>query len=107
MSYVIRPQADRDLEEQAYYYATVASPAVGHRFLLAAHDTFALLAAQPNIGWHRRLKRTALKSLRIFRVKGFENTLIFYLPKNDGVDILRVIHGSRNLDALWRRGRLK
>jgi plasmid stabilization system protein ParE len=42
--YVIRPRADRDLDEQAYYYGTEASPEVGRRFLLAAHDTFALLA---------------------------------------------------------------
>jgi plasmid stabilization system protein ParE len=43
-AYVIRPKADRDLDDQAYYLATKASPEVGHRFLLAAHETFGLLA---------------------------------------------------------------
>ena len=37
--YVVRPKADRDLDDQAYYYATEATPEVGHRFLVAAHDT--------------------------------------------------------------------
>ena len=101
--YVVRPQADRDLDDQAYYYATVATSDLGHRFLVAAHDTFALLAAQPNIGWHSRLKHPALKTLRVFRVKGFEKLLVLYLPLLDGVEILRVVHGSRDLEALLRR----
>ena len=48
-------------------------------------------------------KEAALKSLRVFRVSGFENMLIIYRPLPDGVDILRVVHGSRNLQALFRR----
>ena len=48
--YVIRPKADRDLDEQAYYLANQANPEVGHRFLLAAHETFGLLAANPEGG---------------------------------------------------------
>ena len=30
--YVVRPKADQDLDNQAYYLATAASPEVGHRF---------------------------------------------------------------------------
>ena len=101
--YVVRPKADRDLDDQAYYYATEASPELGHRFLLAAHDTFALLATQPNMGWRSGLKYPGLESLRVFRVNRFEKVLILYLPLLDGVEILRVIHGSRNLQALLRR----
>ena len=101
--YLVRPKADRDLEDQAHYYATTAVPELGHRFLVAAHDTFALLAAQPNMGWHSHLKHPALKQLRVFRVSGFEKILILYLPLLDGVEILRVVHGSRNLQALLRR----
>ena len=101
--YVVLPKADRDLEDHAYYYATEASPEIGHRFLVAAHDTFALLATQPNMGWQSRLKFSELKLLRAFRVKGFERILILYLPLLDGIKILRVVHGSRNLQALVRR----
>ena len=49
--YVVLPKADRDLEDHAYCYATEASPEIGHRFLVAAHDNFALLATQPNMGF--------------------------------------------------------
>ena len=48
--YVVRPKADQDLDDQAFYYATEASPEFGHRFLVAAHDTFSLLATQPHMG---------------------------------------------------------
>jgi len=70
--YVVRPKADRDLDEQAYYFATQADPELGHRFLLAAHETFGLLAAQPQIGWHPRLLHPDLASSRVFPVSGFE-----------------------------------
>ena len=52
-SYVIRPKADCDLDDQAYFLATEASPKVGHRSLLAAHETFGLLAANPNMDGKR------------------------------------------------------
>ena len=101
--YVVRPRADRDLDDQSYYYVIVASPEVGHRFLLAAHDTFSLLATQPDMGWDARLRHPGLKSLRLFRVKGFERILVLYLPMHDGVEVLRLVHGSRDLQALLRR----
>lgn len=101
--YVVRPKADSDLDDQAYYYATKAGPELGHRFLLAAHETFSLLATQPHMGWQARLKNPVLASLRVFRVAGFEKMLVLYRPGPHGVEILRVIHGSRNVAALLRR----
>jgi toxin ParE1/3/4 len=105
--YIIRPKADQDLTDQAYYLATQTNPRVGHNFLLAAHETFSLLATQPDMGWHSRLKNPALASLRVFRVSGFEKLLILYRPCPDGVEILRVVHASRNLEAFLRRDRVE
>jgi toxin ParE1/3/4 len=102
--YVIRPKADQDLEDQAYYYAVEASPELGHRFLVEAHETFALLSTQPQMGWAPRLRHLDLKALRLFRVGGsFEKILILYRPHENGVEILRVLHGSQNLQRLLRR----
>lgn len=78
--YLLRPKADQDLGEHAYFLAREASPEVGHRFLVAAHETFALLATQPGMGWHFRLKHPELESLRVFRISGFEKMLVLYLP---------------------------
>jgi toxin ParE1/3/4 len=101
--YVVLPKADQDLDDRAYYYATEASPEVGHRFLVAAHDTFALLAMHPLLGWYFRLRHRNRETLRVFRVTGFKKILILYRPLPDGVEVLRVVHGSRNLQALLRR----
>ena len=104
--YVLRPKADKDLDDQAWYLANHASPDVGHRFLLAAHETFSLLATQPRMGWHCRIKHPDLESLRFFRVAGFERVLVLYRPLLEGVEILRVVHGTRYLESLLRRERL-
>ena len=101
--YLVRPKADQDLDDLAYYLGTEASNEVGHRFLVAAHETFSLLAAQPHMGWLCRLEHPAIASMRVFRVTGFGKILVLYLPRPDGVEILRVVHGSRELQTMVRR----
>lgn len=101
--YVVRPKADQDLDDHAFYYATEASPEVGHRFLVSAHETFSLLSTQPDMGWNPKLRFPELHGLRLFRVNGFERILILYRPLENGVEILRVIHGSQNVRRLLRR----
>ncbi len=66
--YVIRPRADATSIGRLYYYATEANSAVGRRFLLAAHDTFSLLATQPDMGWRAYPKNSKIERLRVFRV---------------------------------------
>ncbi len=101
--YVVRPKADQDLDDQAFYYATEGSPELGHRFLVSAHETFSLLSTQPDMGWNPKLRPSALHGLRLFRVTGFEKILILYRPVENGGEISRVIHGSQNVRRLLRR----
>ena len=101
--YSIKPKADQDLDDYADYLAREATVDVALDFLSASHETFALLAENPQIGWQSRLNNPTLKALRVFRVSQFEKMIILYRPHADGVDILRVVHGSRNLRALFRR----
>ena len=76
---------------------------LGHRFLTAAHKTFELLAGKPGIGWKCRLQQPDLASVRVFRISGFEKMLVLYRPFVDGIEILRVVHSSRDLEAFLRR----
>jgi plasmid stabilization system protein ParE len=32
---------------------------------------------------------------------GFEKILLFYVPLKDGVDLIRVVHGSRDVERLF------
>jgi toxin ParE1/3/4 len=41
-----------------------------------------------------------LAGLRVGRVEGFEKHLIFYRPGDDGVEIIRVLHGARDIDSV-------
>ena len=101
----LRPKADQDLDQQAYYLATEAGPETGHRFLVAAHETFAFSRSSPRWRWPLRLRNPRLASLRVFRISGFEKMLVLYLPVSSGVEI-GVIHRSRDLVAFLRRERL-
>jgi len=72
------------------------------RFLAAAAHTFQELARNPEIGIQRRFPGSQLHSLRSFRIKGFENYLIFYRPIPEGIEILNILHGARDLDKFWK-----
>ena len=67
---------------------------IADRFLDNAEKSFNLLAGQPQIGAPLTLKDQRLAGLRKWRIDGFDNHLIFYLPRPDGVAIVRVLHGA-------------
>ena len=102
--YVVRPRADRDIDEIADYLAEHAGLDTALRFLLEVYDTFALLATQQNMGWPCRVRHAQLSDARTFRVSArFDKHLIFYKPYSERIEILRVLHGSRDLEELFRK----
>jgi toxin ParE1/3/4 len=76
------------------------------RFIDAAYGTMQTLAHAPEIGWLRTFHTVQISGLRSFRVKGFENYLIFYRPTGDGIEILHVFHGARDLETAMLEGRI-
>ncbi len=97
---VIWPEAQSDLDDQAEYYLDNASLEIALQFLAAADETFALIVAQPMMGSERRLSDPALRSSRWVLLKRFEEHIVFYRPNEDRVEILRVLHGKRDLQVL-------
>lgn len=77
------------------------SPRASVRFLEAAQETFDRIAEMPGIGALRNYGNPALTGLRVSLIPGFLNYGIYYLTTAETVEILRVIHGSRNLDAIF------
>jgi toxin ParE1/3/4 len=70
------------------------------RFYDAAARTFEAIADMPGIGERRETANPRLAGLRVRRIEGFEKHLIFYRPVEDGVEIVRVLHGARDIDRV-------
>lgn len=91
-----REAARRDLVEHFVYLADNAGLEVADRFLANAERSFDDLMAQPMMGSPLTLQNPALQSMRKWHVKDFDNYLVFYLPRTDGVSIVRVLHATRD-----------
>ena len=91
-----RAAARRDLVEHFVYLGENAGLNTAERFLTNAEASFNDLAVQPMIGAPLTLRHPDLAGMRKWHVKDFDNHLIFYLPRPDGVSIVRVLHGARD-----------
>lgn len=76
------------------------SDTLGARFLAAAEATFERTAAMPGIGELWPCDNPRLAGLRCLTVDGFPNHLVFYRPIEGGIEILQVVHGMRDIEAI-------
>lgn len=96
----IRARAWRDLLENADYLEEQGGEELSLRFMDAAQETFEALAAMPRSGALCGFTKLANRRLRHWPVRGFENWLIFYKPIRDGVEIVHLMHGARDIQTL-------
>jgi toxin ParE1/3/4 len=94
-----RPQVIRDLIELATYIAEDNLEA-SDRFLAAAEATFKQLGKMPGRGKSCQFSHPNLASVRQQAIKDFNKYLVFYRPSDFGVEILRVIYGGRDIEAI-------
>ena len=95
-----RPLARLDLIEIADYIAKNNFNAA-MRFLAAAESTFEQLRCRPALGATGEYSVPFLRNMRRWRVAGFTNYLIFYFVTDSAVEIVRVIHGARDIESLF------
>ncbi len=98
---VRRPRAAADAEEIADYIAGDSLEAA-IRFLENTEETIKLLANSPGLGSPFKVQYSGFANLRSSRVQGFPNHVIFYVEHADAIEIVRIIHGARDLDAELR-----
>ena len=91
-----RAAARRDLVEHFVYLAENAGLETAERFLTNAEASFDDLSGQPLMGAPLTLQNPALTGIRKWRVNAFGSHLIFYLPRLEGVSIVRLLHGARD-----------
>lgn len=88
--------ARADLIGHFIYLAGEAGETIADRFLDRAQESFGLLAEQPQIGPIVPTQIPALAGVRKWRVKGFDRFLIFYIPIEGGVQIIRILHSAQD-----------
>ena len=93
------PQVIHDLIDLATYIAFDNIDA-SDKFLAAAEETFKQLAQTPKIGRLSKFANPNLADVRQQAIKGFRNYLVFYLTIETDVEILRVLYGGRDLEAI-------
>jgi toxin ParE1/3/4 len=101
---IIKDRAEQDLRQQAEYILLNGNADAAVRFLSAAETTFAQLATMPRIGKVTQLVLSRLGEVRQWRIRGFEEHLIFYRIQDQEttIEILRLLHGSRDLADVLR-----
>jgi toxin ParE1/3/4 len=92
--------ADADVAGIATYIAA-DNPRAALKFVDAVFQHLQLLATQPELGRVRRFPGGKFPGLRSWRVRGFRNYVMFYRLAGRDVEVVRVLHGARDLDALF------
>ncbi len=92
--YLIAPDAARDLDEISAYYA-VQNIEAGEKLLNEFEAKCKYLVSFPKIGKSYQTLRVDLRGI------SFSGYVIFYRVTEDVVEILRVVSGSRDLEALF------
>ena len=89
-----RPLAESDLEE-IWWYIAQDNPDAADRMLDRIDERCAAVAQFPMMGVSRE---ELLPSLRSFTVGKY---VVFYLPQHDGIEVVRVLPGMRDIEAFF------
>lgn len=96
MAHRLAPQAESDLDEIAYYvFRETESVEIAERLIDSLTSRFTFLGRFPYAGRRRDDLRRGLRGFPVGRY------LVVYRVEDDNVLILRVVHGRRDLEALF------
>jgi toxin ParE1/3/4 len=95
MAHRLAPEAEADLDEIWFYVASHSSTETADRLVDSLTTRFFLLSTHPRAG---RQREDLWPGMRMFSVG---NYVVLY--RVDGMDVVidRVVHGSRDLEALF------
>lgn len=96
------PKTDKDLDAFADFLAE-ESLDLSIRFLDAVDQTEQRLLDMPLSGVLREYNNPRLKGMRMVPTNDFPNHLIFYRPNDTGIYTVRILHGARDIAALFSR----
>jgi len=88
------PEAENDLDE-IWLYIAQDNLYYADKLLDEIEETSRKLATFPNMGRNRDELNIGLQSFPVGMY------LIFYMPISGGINIVRVLHGMRDIDAFF------
>jgi toxin ParE1/3/4 len=94
MSQVVRTFPARDDLLQIWLYIAQDSIAAADRMIDRIEQELSLLAKQPFMGQTAAHYRQGLRQFTVGKY------VLFYEPIDDGIRLVRVLHGARKLDEL-------
>ena len=96
-----RRVAEEDLTD-AYLHIGADSPTAAERLLDAVEEAVQLLLENARVGRLREFRSPPAQGIRSWGVRGFESYLIFYRPDGENIEIVRLIHGARDIPRLLK-----
>ena len=75
------------------------NPTAADRLIDKVYDQMSMLASQPRLG---QMRDEWSPNLRIFPIG---NYAILYFPQEEGIEVIGVVYGRRDLPSLFMRGR--
>ena len=97
MKVLYRQSASDDILRQFRYYLTADAPEIAVRFRGAVRGTIQSLTQNPHVGPRYSSSNPRLQNLRSWPVTGFEAIRIYYALEEDGLHIIRILHGKRDV----------
>lgn len=96
---VPRQKARDDIDAALDFYVSEAGAAVSLRFIDALESAFDSISRRPATGSPRYAHELDLPGLRCRPLKRYP-FLVFYLERDDHIDVWRVLHAHRDI-ASW------
>jgi toxin ParE1/3/4 len=100
MAITRHPEAIQDLCDISDYLAQHSAHAAV-RFLQTAQRTFLRLHRLPGLGSACNFRDPVLRGLRRRLIEGSDRYLVFYRPTDNGIEVLRVLDGRRDLTRVF------
>jgi plasmid stabilization system protein ParE len=98
---IARPRAELDIIEHIVYLSE-RKPRIAARFRHAVKESFDAIRHAPRSGAALPLKSMPGVELRFVKPRTFKNYLVIYQVADDTVFVLRVLHGSQDLESALR-----
>jgi toxin ParE1/3/4 len=97
---VVHSLAEDDLLEAANFICT-ENPEAARKLISTAKEDFIRISEFPYVGKICGFETTQYKNMRYLQISGFRNYLIFYLVTDSTIEIVRILHGARDLETLF------